>query len=250
MVRFLLILAVVGGLVSGFFGYQINEAKKGAIADATQTHATLDTTQKNLSKTSEELKSTKTSLDDVTVKLGTASNKIQETQAALTAAQAKSTELEGKLADSQRQITIAQQQAKDAQGALGAQSSAATAAAAKVTTLENQLKIDGDNLAKQKAEVARLKDIIDRTKDGGKMPPVINGKIVSVNTNWNFVVLNIGTNDGVVPNGELTVTRNKQAIGKVKVVSAEANLSTADIEATTPQGQTQIQIQPGDGVIN
>jgi cell shape-determining protein MreC len=80
----------------------------------------------------------------------------------------------------------------------------------------------------------------------GTMPPGINGKILSVNRAWNFVVLNVGNKDGVVENGVLMVYRGNTLLGKVKVVSAEKNSAVADVIPEWIKGD----IQPGDAVFN
>jgi hypothetical protein len=77
------------------------------------------------------------------------------------------------------------------------------------------------------------------------MPPGISGKVTFVNTTWNFVVLNVGLSNGVVPNGELIVYRGRDFLGKVKVTSAEDNTAVADI---LPGAKADIQV--GDDVLN
>jgi cell shape-determining protein MreC len=93
-------------------------------------------------------------------------------------------------------------------------------------------------------QIADLQDAINR-KTTGNMPPGISGKVTFVNRAWNFVVLNVGLSNGVVPNGELIVYRGRDFLGKVKVTSAEQNTSVADI---LPDAKADIQI--GDDVLN
>jgi hypothetical protein len=77
------------------------------------------------------------------------------------------------------------------------------------------------------------------------MPPGISGKITFVNRAWNFVVLNVGLSNGVVPNGELIVYRGRNFLGKIKVTSAEDSTAVADI---LPDAKADIQV--GDDVLN
>ena len=79
----------------------------------------------------------------------------------------------------------------------------------------------------------------------GTIPPGVTGKVTFVNRTWNFVVLNVGLSNGVVPNGELVVYRGRDFLGKVKVTSAEDNTAVADI---LPGAKADIQV--GDDVIN
>ena len=249
MVRVLLIVALLGSLATGFFAFEINGQKKTAQDAQKQAETNLASAKTQLSKTQGDLKTTQGSLDDAKKQLDDLTTRSQATQAALTAAQAKASDLEGKVSTAEQKANEAQAAATDAKGQLGAKDAAAKAAQDKADQLDKDKRQLADQLDAAKKEVDRLNDLIARSKTG-TMPPGINGKVVSVNRNWNFVVLNIGEKDGVVENGELTVSRGiagkKQVIGKVKVVSTEANTAVADIEVTTLQGQ----IENGDDVLN
>jgi cell shape-determining protein MreC len=105
-------------------------------------------------------------------------------------------------------------------------------------------KILQDQLQAANKQVDDLKTAINSAKTG-TMPPGISGKVTFVNTTWNFVVLNVGLSNGVVPNGELIVYRGRNFLGKVKVTSAEDNTAVADI---LPGAKADIQV--GDDVLN
>lgn len=77
------------------------------------------------------------------------------------------------------------------------------------------------------------------------MPPGISGKVTFVNRAWNFVVLNVGLSNGLIPKGELIVYRGDRFLGKVKVTSVEENTAVADIES-----DAKGDIQAGDSVLN
>jgi len=57
----------------------------------------------------------------------------------------------------------------------------------------------------------------------------LHGKILIVDPKWDFVVLNIGQDQGVVDNGELLVSREGKLVAKVIVRSIEKNRSIANI---------------------
>ncbi len=249
MVRVLLIVALLGSLATGALSYLINQQKKDALAAQHQAQSNLDGANKKLASTQKDLTDTKSKLDDTQKQLDDATANSKATQAALTAAQAAKADLEGKVSSAEQKANAAQAAADDAKGQLGTKDAAAKAAQDKADQLAKDKLQLSDQLDGAKKEVDRLKDVIDRQKTGA-LPPGINGKVVSVNRNWNFVVLNIGEKDGLVENAELTVSRNaggkKTVIGKVKIVSTEANTAVADIEVTTLQGQ----IENGDDVLN
>ena len=75
----------------------------------------------------------------------------------------------------------------------------------------------------------------------------VQGKIVAVNSGWNFVVLNVGDQQGVLVNAPLLVVRGNVPVARLRVTSVERATSVADvIPASTARGVT---VQPGDTVI-
>ena len=111
---------------------------------------------------------------------------------------------------------------------------------------QDQQKIMQDQLQAANNAVDQLKKDMYNATHGGIMPPGVTGKVTFVNRTWNFVVLDVGLSNGVVPNGELIVFRGKNGfLGKIKVTSAEENSAVADI---LPDIKGDIQV--GDSVLN
>ena len=101
-----------------------------------------------------------------------------------------------------------------------------------------------DVITTQEIEIKRLKDKFEGSKPAGTTP---QGTILAVNQAWNFVVLNLGSRQGIARNAEMLVQRGNQLIGKVRVTSVETSSSIADIIVRTiPRG---LSIMPGDAVI-
>lgn len=61
------------------------------------------------------------------------------------------------------------------------------------------------------------------------LPASLRGQVVASDPKWNFVVLNIGENDGVLEHGELLVNRNGKLVGKVVVSSVQKDRSIANV---------------------
>ena len=196
-----------------------------------------------------------------------------DTDAALaskTDSDSKLTEANGKIDDLTKQLADAKQAATDAQTAVQTATDNAKAAQDKydkimatlgsdtpdslkadkakaesdLAAAESEKKIMEDQLADAQKQIADANDEINRAKTGTQ-PPGISGKVTFVNRAWNFVVLNVGLANGVVPNGELIVYRGRDFLGKVKVTSAESNSAVADI---LPDIKGDIQV--GDYVLN
>lgn len=191
-------------------------------------------------------------------------------QAETATAKTQVTEAQKKLDDLTAQVADATKKQTDLQAQVQAATDATTKAQAELTRISGvlknkapeevmtdidklnaqvaadnaQQKILQDQLQAQTKMVADLKNALNASKTG-TMPPGISGKVTFVNTTWNFVVLNVGVSNGVVPNGELIVYRGRDFIGKVKVTSAEDNTAVADI---LPGAKADIQV--GDDVLN
>ena len=71
------------------------------------------------------------------------------------------------------------------------------------------------------------------------LPKGLHGTVVVVNKDWNFVILDLGSNDGLVPNAEMLVHRGDKLIGKVLISGVTRDLSIADINAEWVQGQVK-----------
>jgi hypothetical protein len=99
---------------------------------------------------------------------------------------------------------------------------------------------------KDKVELADLKKKEDiREKQIGLKG--LQGRILAVNSGWNFVVLSVGDKQGVSVNAPLLVVRGNQPIAKLKITSVEPTTSIADVlPGTVPRG---VSVQPGDTVI-
>ena len=245
MARIFLFITVIAGIAAGVFGYLLDTQKQANLALYHTTDSNLKKTAKTLADTSKDLESTKSTLSETQKNLDDTASKAKALQDDLSKAQAKASDLEQKITAAAQKVSEAQGEAADLKTKLGEQSAAAQEAKAKVAKLETDLRIKTDDLASQKAEVARLLDLKQRATKG-EMPPGITGQVVSINTNWNFVVLNIGEKQGVVPNGELIVYRNKQYISKVRVANTELNTCVADILVESQKSAIQV----GDDAMN
>ncbi len=62
-----------------------------------------------------------------------------------------------------------------------------------------------------------------------KLRADLRGKILVVDPKWDFVVLNIGENQGVLPDGEMLVSREGKLVAKVVVRTVEKNRCIANI---------------------
>lgn len=77
------------------------------------------------------------------------------------------------------------------------------------------------------------------------MPAELRGRVTLVDPRWGFVVLNVGREAGVRPNGVLLAGRNGQFVAQLRVTRVEASRSVAEVVRETQQGE----VFEGDSVI-
>jgi hypothetical protein len=77
------------------------------------------------------------------------------------------------------------------------------------------------------------------------LPPGTKGKVVAVDPKWNFVVLNIGKDKGMLERGVLMVHRDSKFLGKVRIAEVLDNRCIANVVP----GSALAEIQEGDHVL-
>jgi len=80
--------------------------------------------------------------------------------------------------------------------------------------------------------VAKLRTRLDKyegTNSFVMLPPSLHGKVLVVDPKWDFVVLNVGEDQGVIADGELLVSRSGKLVGKVIVRTVQKDRSIANL---------------------
>lgn len=92
---------------------------------------------------------------------------------------------------------------------------------------------------------AELDSIIGTGEYKVPLPEGLKGTIIEVDSDWDFVVLDIGSNQGVLENGEMLVNRSGNLVAKVKVTSVMENRSIANVLSEWKQADVFV----GDQVV-
>jgi hypothetical protein len=240
LIRISLVLAIVAALAAGALSFtqvrgKINtliQQRDGYHNERDQVQSTLDTTKKELAKSQDNLKQTQQDLSTA---------KADRDKAVATAAAA--TKQAGDLSD---KLTKAAQDRDKAQGELAAYTDSGLTAK-QVTELLRSLKNAQNAIEVVNEEKLLLSRTIDRlnnelakyvgTNYVVKLPADLKGRILVVDPKWDFVVLNIGGDQGVKTDGELLVSREGKLVAKVIVRSIQKDRSIANIVPGWKLGQ-------------
>lgn len=185
-------------------------------------------------KAETNLKATSAKLAGTEKKLATTEEQLAATTAAKTAAEGRATTLATELEKTKTQLSDTQQKLA-AWAVLGINVEQVKqiiadrkALADEREILTNENRILSLNNKKLQAKL----DIL--LKPGDEEHPVemtagLKGRIVVVDPKWDFVVLNIGTNQGALEDGIMLVNRDGKLIAKVKIRSVQSDRCIANI---------------------
>ena len=232
LIRISLIVAILAGLAVGGLNFvKVKEKITTLQTDLKQqtdgrlkAETELASTKKDLTKTTAELKQTKTELEATTA--------AKEKADAELAAQVKRTD---KLTED---LTKTRQERDDAQQQLEAYRVTGVTPQ-QILAMNKEFKTLQDNLAVADTEnkvlarkVKKLETELAVYKDKEffvPLPASLKGKVLVADPKWNFVVLSIGEDQGVLERGELLVNRNGKLVAKVVVRSVQKDRCIANV---------------------
>ncbi len=233
LIRICLILAVVAGLGAlGITHFQVDKKLKDVVADRDQTRTQRDGFEKDLKSTKEQLAATNAYLvtvvaerDDAKAKQAAAEetaklaeNAKKSAEGALNTLKKQHETVQETLArwtglnkpfDAVRQMVEDYPKVKDQRDAF-----------------EEEKKLLARTLKKTEAKLAQF---LDPDSTPPELPVGLKGKIIQVDPKYQFVVLNIGGNQGVLERGEMLINRQGRLIGKIKIASVEPDRCVANI---------------------
>ncbi len=256
MQKLLIILAAILSLISIGLGY-INRtnflhergAKVAALADRDATAKKLAERSAELKATQEKLSVSESNATATALEMADLRTRLDKTTASLTDAQTQLTQKDADLAQQKSDLA-----AKDTHIAeLEAKINPTTPGSPPQEDYKKQLAekeiLNAGLQAKLKTTEVQLAEL--RQSEGMRKAKImktgLEGKILAVNSSWNFVVISLGDRNGVMSNGELLIKRGEQLIGKVRITSVEPSTSIADIVVNSVR--SGLSVMPGDSVI-
>ncbi len=248
MLRICLIIAIVAGLAGGTVSVlqvrqkmietmnqrdQEKKDKEIAQADAKKTHAELTATQGKLKSTEIKLASTEAELKTVTAK----ADELDKQKTELTA------QLEKTKAD--RDTALQQLMRWDLLGMTVDQIKQLAIDKKQMTVERDAIAKENKILIQKRNELQAKIDYFFGPDGVPSLPVGLKGKILAVDPKFQFVVLDIGGEQGVIERGEMLVNRNGKMIGKLRIATVDKARCIANILP----GWKQAELMEGDQVI-
>lgn len=232
MTRICLIVAIVAALAVGVLNIvSVREKITTLVTDRNTQRDGRIAAEGERDKTKKELATTRKELDQSKQDLASANSERDKAVATAAAQTKKADDLSDKLAKTASERDQAQTE-------LGAYK-ATGVSADQVGKLNNTLKNTREALEVANEEKLVMQHARDRlqarlmqyegTNTVVYLRADLRGKILVVDPKWDFVVLNVGQDQGVIDNGELLVSREGKLVAKVIVRSLEKNRCIANI---------------------
>ncbi len=232
LIRISLILAIIAGLAVGVVNFVWVKEKVTTLQTNLDTQTKrADTAESSLAKANRDLKQTQGELTQTKQSLDTAKT---ERDAAVTKAneqEKRATQLAEDLASTRSAL--------DATNAFLARYTGSNLKPEEVLALSKNLIAARKEIDDVKAEnkvfarkIADLQNELATYRDPTYVVPLpadLLGKVIVVDPKWDFVIINVGKDQGVLQNGELLVSRNGKLVAKVKVTDVQKDRSIANV---------------------
>lgn len=249
------ILACAGAL---YLAHQLGGERDGLEVDLANTQTTLRSTEGQLKTEKDNHKATTEQLAERTSKLGETEaelrvekQRVEDLNGQLTAANTAKDLVSAELDTTKTELTKAKQEIEVLTQKMADNRPEEVARLRddldKVTKLKDNL--NGENqiltgkLKGFEKELAGLKEEIEILR---KTPENLRGKVVMVQPDWGFMILDIGHRHHVQTNSEFIVYRDDRLVTKVKVVDVKESNSIAEFM----RGFQKLPPQVGDTVVH
>lgn len=249
MLRIALILALVASIASVAISFVVVQPKVKEVVDTLATRTTeRDTAMADAAKSKKDAQAANEAAKKTNAELQQTRSDLETAQNDLTMQRTRADKLSTDLSKTTKDKNDAQEKLAQWQ-VLGVTPD-------QVVKLQHDLKSTQDardaldltakTLAKQKNA---LESRLSRYEGDDKVieMPGLKGSVVAVDGKWDFVILDVGSNQGAKERGTLIVRRGDKLVGKVRLITVEENKSVANVLSEWKQGN--VAVAPGDLVL-
>ena len=232
LLRISLIIAILAGLGAGVVSYlevsdkipaltkqrdEEHTAKVALTGELKQTKTELAKTKSELSQTQSELADTKSDRDKAVVRAESQSKRADELSDKLSKVSQERDDAQNSLAAYKATELTPDQVFKLSKDLKNARAEVEVVNGEKVVLLHTI-----GRLTNELAKYVGPDNVV-------KLPADLRGKILVVDPKWDFVVLNVGEDKGVISQGELLVSRQGKLVAKVIVRSVQKDRCIANL---------------------
>ena len=220
----------IGAAGLGFFNRdkltRINQELAASVDRTKKLQAKFDDLQKAMQQMGQQIESQERAneqqRDAINSELASTKTKLAQLTDQIAAREKENQELVNQLADARRTLDQKKQAEDDRQSL-----------AVRLINVENtlnQLRLNATSTSKNKS----------------KTPVTLEGTVLSMNRDAQALMISLGTDLGVSPNMHLTVEKNGQTVGQLRVVSVDKNSCVAQFVSDGPENFARVSV--GDPV--
>jgi len=243
----LIVLVIITSLIAAgaFFLYQKEHAENLKLKDQIEelnarqkiTEAKLDESKRNVSELELKLQESKTQIDELAKELSAEKSAREEESSKLEQVRADLEQQKAQRLDLENRLNQAQDDGRKIKTQIGELQSQKTTLEEQVKNLEVASKsvelgkvvvnpADAKKAAKSKQKAPPLKAPVVKNKEPVKAG-ALEGKVLVVNKEFNFIVISLGSKDGIGLGDVFSVYRGKEYIGDVKIEKVHEGMSAA-----------------------
>ncbi len=210
--------------------------RMGTVLNRLNVHAAL--TWQELQDTIQDLANTRPVLEQTGEELRVTQNRLEAAEQRIVPLEDDLAERTAELARTNQQIVQLERDKAGLQGRVDDLE-------LQVARIEEEKLEMAETIADQQSLIEEYEAEIFADDDVIGTPPGLAGRILIVNPDWNFVVLDVGSNNGLSLNTEMLVHRNDVLVGRVRVSNVKRRLAVAEIMGDWKQAP----LQEGDHVL-
>jgi outer membrane murein-binding lipoprotein Lpp len=248
LLRISLVVAILAGLAALYFShFKVTEKINTLTTDLGTAQAAQKTAEDGQRTAKADAKKSKEELTKANQELDDTKSELATTKSSLTVQLGRANELAEKLdavtkTRNEAQQTLAQYEAANVKPH---ELKELRERLVKTTTERDTFTAENKIILR---EVARLKSALSRYEGPTvevELPLGLRGRVVAVDPKYDFVVLDIGSTQGVLEYGKMLVSRDGKYVAKVRITKVEPNRSIANV---LPDDK-QTEVMEGDFVI-
>jgi predicted nucleic acid-binding Zn-ribbon protein len=232
LIRISLIVAIIAGLAVGTLNFvKVKKIIEETRAQRDDWHNKFTTTDAALTKTKKDLVATTAQLDQTKTNLATTKKELATAQNSIADLKKQMATLQDNLANTEKELTDAKILVEQYKAAFPTPQQALSVAK-DMKALQDRMDVVEDEKKVLQRQLTRVQNELANFKDPGhhvELPATLVGKVLVTDPKWDFVVLNIGEEQGVLNNGELLVSREGKLVAKVKITSVQKDRCIANI---------------------